>query len=259
MAILPTPEQLSNMDSKLTVAINFVVCPELTPNDLQSSTIPDGNSDYAILKSNFEPIKTNTLNYSIDFLPDHEYTLFRVTSTIDVIDPQCVLPQSRLPTKVRIFQGNTQDQATVSYTPGLITEFPIPLPSAHSFPIIYNSDNKPIIYDQQNGTIKPFTTLAAQQLFKNCCAANPWTYPNNPTQLWCQPTPVYHVTDDPKTIPLSLADMDLMKSSKPGLSHTWTMPCAILTFKSHTIPFPTIGNNIITLSIPSSCKLIYPP
>ena len=38
-----------------------------------------------------------------------------------------------------------------------------------------------------------------------CYAANPWTCPNNPSQLWRQPNPVYHVTDDPKTIPLSLA------------------------------------------------------
>ena len=188
MATLPTTEQLSNMDPKLTVAIKLVICREFAPNDLQSFAIPDGNSDYAILKSNFEPIKTDILNYFIDFLPDHEYTLFRVTSTINVIDPQCVLPQSRLPTKVRIFQGNTQDQATVSYTPGLITEFPIPLPSAHSFPIIYNSDNKPIIYDQQNGTIKPFTTLLAQQLFKNqACVPTNTCYEANPRKQ-SQPT-----------------------------------------------------------------------
>ncbi|KAI2508041.1 hypothetical protein MHU86_6333 [Fragilaria crotonensis] len=38
-----------------------------------------------------------------------------------------------------------------------------------------------------------------------CYAANPWTCPNNPSQLWRQPNPVYHVIDDPKTIPLSLA------------------------------------------------------
>jgi hypothetical protein len=201
------------MDPKLTVAINFVICRELTPNDLQHFTIPDGNSDYTTLKSNFDPITTDTYNNSIDFLPNQEYTLFRVTSNINVMDPQCVLPQSPLPTKVLIFQGNTQRQPTASYTAGSATEFPIPLPSAHTFPIIYNDDNKPIIYDQQNGTIKPFTTLSVQLLFKNqpcvpmntCYAANPWTCPNNPSQLWRQPNPVYHVTDDPKTIPLSLA------------------------------------------------------
>jgi hypothetical protein len=107
MATLPATEQLSTMDPKLTVAINFVICRELTPTDLQNFTIPDGNSDYATLKSNFDPIKTDTYNYSIDFLPNQEYTLFRVTSNINVMDPQCVLPQSPLPTKVLIFQGNT--------------------------------------------------------------------------------------------------------------------------------------------------------
>jgi hypothetical protein len=159
MATLPAPEQLSTMDPKLTVAITFVICRELTPIDLQNFPIPDGNSTYATLKSYNDPIKTDTFNYSIDFLPNHEYNLFRVTPSFNTIDPKCVLPQSPMPTKVLIFQGYTQHQATDSYTACTSTIFPIPLPSAHTFPIIYNNDNKPIICDQQNGTIEPITTL----------------------------------------------------------------------------------------------------
>ncbi|KAI2509522.1 hypothetical protein MHU86_4899 [Fragilaria crotonensis] len=98
------------MDSKATaIAVNFVICRPLTSNDLQNFTIPIGNCDYATLKSNFDPIKTDTINHSIDFLPDHEYTMFRVVSNINVTDPQCVLPQTPLPTKVLIYQGNTQE------------------------------------------------------------------------------------------------------------------------------------------------------
>ncbi|KAI2498949.1 hypothetical protein MHU86_15512 [Fragilaria crotonensis] len=149
MATSPTPEQLSIMHSKATaIAVNFVICRPLTSNDLQNFTIPIGNCDYATLKSYFDPIKTDTINHSIDFLPDHEeYTMFRVVSNINVTDPQCVLPQTPLPTKVLIYQGNTQEhQSTPSYTPGSPTELPIPLPSAHTFPIIYNKENKPIIF-----------------------------------------------------------------------------------------------------------------
>jgi hypothetical protein len=152
MATLPAPEQLSTMDPKLTVAINFVIYRELTPTDHQNFPIPDENSDHATLKSYYDPIKTDTFNFSIDFLPNHEYILFRVTPSINTIDPQCVLPQSPIPTKVLIFQGNTQHQATDSYTAGTSTILPIPLPSARTFPIIDNNYNKPIICDKQNGT-----------------------------------------------------------------------------------------------------------
>ncbi|KAI2504598.1 hypothetical protein MHU86_9810 [Fragilaria crotonensis] len=238
MATSPTPEQLSIMHSKATaIAVNFVICRPLTSNDLQNFTIPIGNCDYATLKSNFDPIKTDTINHSIDFLPDHEYTMFRVVSNINVTDPQCVLPQTPLPTKVLIYQGNTQEhQSTPSYTPGSPTELPIPLPSAHIFPIIYNKENKPIIFHQHNGTIKPYTTTTVQQLFNDqacipmntCYAANPWTCPNNPSQLWRQPNPVYHVIDDPKTIPLSLATRLIQvittKRGSTDVYGSWALP-----------------------------------
>ncbi|KAI2489858.1 hypothetical protein MHU86_24734 [Fragilaria crotonensis] len=182
MATLPTPEQLSIMDSKATaIAVNFVICRPLTSNDLQNFTIPIGN-----------------------FL---------------------------------IYQGNTQEhQSTPSYTPGSPTELPIPLPSAHTFPIIYNKENKPIIFHQHNGTIKPYTTTTVQQLFNDqacipmntCYAANPWTCPNNPSQLWRQPNPVYHVIDDPKTIPLSLATRLIQvittKRGSTDVYGSWALP-----------------------------------
>ncbi|KAI2512616.1 hypothetical protein MHU86_1835 [Fragilaria crotonensis] len=238
MATLPTPEQLSIMHSKATaIAVNFVICRPLTSNDLQNFTIPIGNCDYATLKSYFDPIKTDTINHSIDFLPDHEYTMFRVVSNINVTDPQCVLPQTPLPIKVLIYQGNTQEhQSTPSYTPGSPTELPIPLQSAHTFPITYNKENKPIIFHQHNGTIKPYTTTTVQQLFNDqacipmntCYAANPWTCPNNPSQLWRQPNPVYHVIDDPKTIPLSLATRLIQvittKRGSTDVYGSWALP-----------------------------------
>ncbi|KAI2504330.1 hypothetical protein MHU86_10095 [Fragilaria crotonensis] len=237
MATSPTPEQLSIMHSKATaIAVNFVICRPLTSNDLQNFTIPIGNCDYATLKSNFDPIKTDTINHSIDFLPDHEYTMFRVVSNINVTDPQCVLPQTPLPTKVLIYQGNTQEhQSTPSYTPGSPTELPIPLPSAHIFPYLQQGEQTNHFH-QHNGTIKPYTTTTVQQLFNDqacipmntCYAANPWTCPNNPSQLWRQPNPVYHVIDDPKTIPLSLATRLIQvittKRGSTDVYGSWALP-----------------------------------
>jgi hypothetical protein len=51
MATVPAPEELSTMDPKLTLTINFVICRELTPIDLQNFPIPDENSNYATIKS----------------------------------------------------------------------------------------------------------------------------------------------------------------------------------------------------------------
>jgi hypothetical protein len=61
-----------------------------------------------------------------------------------------------------------------------------------------------------------------------CYAANPWTCPNNPSQLWRHPNPVYHVTDDPKTIPLSLATRFIQViTTRRGSSEvyrSWALP-----------------------------------
>jgi hypothetical protein len=102
MAALPTTEQLNKapqpMNPATTLAVNFVIYQDLSTNHLEQIDIPDGNSQYFSIKSHLILISTNTYNYSINFLPNHEYQLFRVVKTIDVIDPQCVLPQTPEPT-----------------------------------------------------------------------------------------------------------------------------------------------------------------
>ncbi|KAI2511802.1 hypothetical protein MHU86_2534 [Fragilaria crotonensis] len=87
MATLPTTEQLHGnttyaMNPATTLAVNFVICRDISPNYLQEIDIPAGNHQYSSDKSHFIPISTNTYNYSIDFLPDHEYLLFRVVKTL---------------------------------------------------------------------------------------------------------------------------------------------------------------------------------
>jgi hypothetical protein len=235
---LPTQEQLSDTDQLYNpatiLAVNFAVCKEITPEDLDQIKIPIHNSNYAIIKSHFEPIPTNTYNYSIDFLPDHEYRLFRVTKTVNATDPQCVLPQSPKPTKVLIYQGTPSENP--SYSAGSKTEFPVPKPEAHTFPITYSPNGAPIIYNKHNGTIEPYTSVTVQSLFKTqACIPinrnydeNPWMCPNNPSQLWRQPNPVFHVVDDPKTVPLSLAiRLIQVITTKRGASdvyRSWALP-----------------------------------
>jgi hypothetical protein len=79
MATLPTIEQLNNApqprNPATTLAVNFVICQDLSTKHLEQIDIPDGNSQYSSVKSHFIPIPTNTHNYSIDFLPNHKYQL----------------------------------------------------------------------------------------------------------------------------------------------------------------------------------------
>jgi hypothetical protein len=91
MATLPTIEQLNNAppptNPATTLAVNFVICKDLSSSHLEQIDIPDGKSQFTSVKSHFIPIPTNTYDYSIDFLPDHEYQFYRVAKTIDVIGP----------------------------------------------------------------------------------------------------------------------------------------------------------------------------
>lgn len=61
---------------------------------------------WSSVKSQFVPMKsTNTYDYSNNFLPNHEYQLFRMVKTVDIIDPQGLLPQTPESPNVLIFQG----------------------------------------------------------------------------------------------------------------------------------------------------------
>ncbi len=154
------------MNPATTLAANFVICQDISTNHLQQLDIPDGNSQYSSVKLHFIPILTNTYNYSIDFLPDHEYQLSCVVKSIDVTDPQCVLPQTPEPSNVLIFQGSTQSE-NPSYTSESSTEMPTSKEEAHTFPIIYDSGYLPIIiFNHQNDLVEPCTSTTVQHLFK---------------------------------------------------------------------------------------------
>jgi hypothetical protein len=141
MATLPTLEQLNNApqptNPATTLAVNFVICQDLPTNHLEQIDIPDGNSKYSSVKFHFILLPTNTYNYSTDFLPNHEYQLFCVPMTNDVIDPQRELPQTSEQPNVLIYHGTHPENP--SFTTGSPTEMPIPKEEAHTFPIIYDS------------------------------------------------------------------------------------------------------------------------
>jgi hypothetical protein len=238
MATLPTIEQLNNApqlrNPATTLAVNFVTCQDLSTNHLEQIDIPDGNSQYSSFKSHFIPIPTNTYNYSIDVLPDHEYQRYCVTKTIDVIDPQRVLPQTPEPTNVLIYHCTHSENP--SYTTGSSTEMPIPKEEAHTFPIICDSGNLPIIFNNQNGLVEAYTSTTVQHLFKTqACIpmtayyeANPWACPNNHSQLWRQSYPVQHVVDDPYTILLDLATRLIQvittRRGSDSVYRAWALP-----------------------------------
>jgi hypothetical protein len=58
--------------------------------------------------------------------------------------------------------------------------------------------------------------------------ANEWACPDNPSQLWRQSNPVYHVVDDPNTIPLDLATRLIQvittKRGSDSVYRAWALP-----------------------------------
>ena len=238
---VPTEEQLNNDPEQYhnpanTLAVNFAICKEINPSDLKAINTHPGMNHYACLKSHFEPIATNVYNHSIDFLPDKEYRQFRVVKNINVCDPQCVLPQTPLPKNVLIYQGTLNE--TKSYTAGSTTKIPTPKPGAHTFPIVYNSKNNPIIFHKldNNGSIEPYNSTTVQSLFTpQACIPmnktyneNPRMCPDNPSQLWNQASPIHFVTDDPFLIPISLAirliQVITTKSGSTDVYRAWALP-----------------------------------
>ena len=106
----------------------------------------------------------------------------------------------------------------------------------HSFPIIYDSGNLPIIFNNQNGLVEPYTSTSVQHLLKTQAfipmtvtyEANQWACPDNPSQLWRQSNPVHHVVDDPYTIILDLATRLIQvittKHGSNSVYRAWALP-----------------------------------
>ena len=82
------------------------------------------------------------------------------------------------PSNVLIYHGTHTENP--SYTTGSPTEMPIPKEAAHTFPIIYDSGNLPIIFNNQNGLVEPYTSTSVQNLFTTqACIPMTATYEAN--------------------------------------------------------------------------------
>ncbi len=123
----------------------------------------------------------------------------QIADLFEVIDPHCVLPQTPEPSNATIYHGTHSENP--SYTTGSPTEMPIPKEEAHTFPIIFDSGNLPIIFNNQNGLVEPYLSTTVQHQFKTQASismaatyeANQWACPDNPSQLWHQSYLVHHV------------------------------------------------------------------
>jgi hypothetical protein len=86
--------------------------------------------------------------------------------------------------------------------------------------------------------------------------ANQWACPDNPSQLWCQSSPVHHIVDDPNTIPLDLATRLIQvittKRGSDSVYRAWALPAHLENALHHSSDqmthnrFSFSGNNAIT-------------
>jgi hypothetical protein len=110
-----------------TLAINFVVCKPLDYHQLFALQLDDGDAlVYMDLYSNLATIATNSINFSIDFLPHFEYVLYQVVQLIAPNNPTSIRPMNYPPTSVVIFQGSPLHAN--SYMPSSLTKAANPTP-----------------------------------------------------------------------------------------------------------------------------------
>jgi len=193
-----------------TLAINFVVCKPLDYHHLLALPPDDGDKlVYMDVYPNLDPIATNGINFSIDFLPHFEYVLYRVVQLIAPNDPTGILPMNYPPTNVVIFQGPPIHAN--SYMPGSSFQTTEPTSRAGIFPINTNHDHLPIIINS-NG--EPYNRVTVQTLFRTQHArpilahhiGDPDWMPRTAADLRRNVDfDMYHVARDPKRVPFSLA------------------------------------------------------
>jgi hypothetical protein len=111
--------------------------------------------------SNLATIATNSINFSIDFLPHFEYVLYRVVQLIAPNDTTGILPMNYPPTNDVIFQGSPLHAN--SYMPSSLTKAANPTPRAGIVTVNTNHDHLPIIINS-NG--ESYNRVTAQALFR---------------------------------------------------------------------------------------------
>ena len=167
--------------------------------------------DYPRTRKMFQPIQTDKINCTFDFLPQNEYTQYRVTGLAREDDPFDTLRRQPKPNRnVLIYQGGID--FCPSYSLATPLECAIPRPDARTFPTALDGHGKPIIAHPTTGEAYNSTTV--QALFTTQSAIpisqhlldNPSDIPTSPhdPRFACL-NYMYYVTDDPTLVPYNLA------------------------------------------------------
>ena len=240
MLTRPTPEQKCYLPppNSSAIAINFVICEPLKLTqllDYHSSEASMKRNGYSIEKKLYTPLRTYDTNNCIDFLPHHEYALFRVVPFIHEGDPENRLQLHPHPQKVIVFQG--PPMATQSYSFASPTELALPQPGAHTFPIIRNEYGNNIICNPVNNA--PYDSTTVQILFTQQPAVpmstflqmNPAAIPLSANDYrFNNKYAIHHIASDPKCIPFSLAmrlvQVYTIKPPSKRVYRAWALPHA---------------------------------
>ena len=234
-----THEQLHSPPSRhpTAIAVNFVICKPFTQQNICSyhydrSNIDD-TSSYSVDKPLFKPLPTSGINDSIDFLPYHEYKLFRVVNFIQESDPYNRLGQHRGPKRVIVFQGNPLYSSSYTYSSPLTLS--LPQVNAHTFPITYDNRGNEIIWSES--TNEPYNSTTVQNLFNpqpcvpmtKLLQQKPEHIPNSADdRRFTLKSAIHHVANDPTKIPfglsLRLIQVYTIRLPNRSVHHAWALP-----------------------------------
>ena len=216
------------------LAFNFVMCHPFNIENLVE--LHDNlSTNYTDTKEMYSPLPTDSINDSIDFLKQEEYTQFRVAPIVHACDPNNLLQRHPSPQKGIIYQGSPLHCST--YTHASPIESALPQPGAHTFPITFDELGHPLIFNPITGEAYDSTTV--QMLFRPQSAVpfsqflidNPGSVPHSPRdQRFKSPSFLYHVTEDPTTVPFSLAmrliQVYTISSNESPVYRSWALPHA---------------------------------
>ena len=167
----------------------------------------DGYSFHS--KQLYQPDPTDSLNFSMDFLPPLEYLMFKVVQFVHKNNPLNRLYRHQSPMKVIVFQGTPLH--CPYYSPASPTECSHHEEKVHTFPITYTKEG--FQHNNHHLTNEAYDITTVQLLFKQPCISmrecfleNPEMAPIDSNDKRFHPySATHHVAIDPRCAPFGLA------------------------------------------------------
>ena len=197
------------------LAVNFAMC---KPFGLDTSVAyhddkitteikHDGYSFHS--KQLYQPDPTDSLNFSMDFLPPLEYLMFKVVQFVHKNNPLNRLYRHQSPMKVIVFQGTPLH--CPYYSPASPTECSHHEEKVHTFPITYTKEG--FQHNNHHLTNEAYDITTVQLLFKQPCISmrecfleNPEMAPIDSNDKRFHPySATHHVAIDPRCVPFGPA------------------------------------------------------